>query len=244
MPHRREADLAEEWWEIAESGSHYFVVGLDLGKSQDFTALAVNQVFHAERRRWQRTRFEPTAGVVSTCDVMSSRFVALHRYPLGTPYPDVYRSVASVLHQLPARERPPELVVDKTGVGAPVVDAMREMGLKPVAVAITAGRVQNMVHDHDYTVPKALLASHLDIALQEERLKLTNGSPYSEALRTELRGFHAKIKANGNVSLEAWREGVHDDLVLAVALAVWRAENPPMQRIVMSYIDWLASWKG
>ncbi len=33
--------------------------------------------------------------------------------------------------------------------------------------------------------------------------------------------------ATGNESFEAWREGIHDDLVLAVAMAVRFGENPP-----------------
>ena len=31
------------------------------------------------------------------------------------------------------------LVVDQTGVGRPVVDLFREVGLKPIAVTLTAG---------------------------------------------------------------------------------------------------------
>jgi hypothetical protein len=31
--------------------------------------------------------------------------------------------------------------------------------------------------------------------------------------------------ATGNDSYEAWREGIHDDLVLSVALACWFAEQ-------------------
>lgn len=33
--------------------------------------------------------------------------------------------------------------------------------------------------------------------------------------------------SNGNESFGAWRESVHDDLVLSTAMAVWQAENRP-----------------
>ena len=72
--------------------------------------------------------------------VMRHRLVNVHRYPKGTPYPEIYHSVKQVLAQLPPRDRWPELVVDGTGVGAPVVDAMREIGMHPLAVVITGGR--------------------------------------------------------------------------------------------------------
>lgn len=132
-----------------------------------------------------------------------------------------------MMRQLPARERQPQLVVDKTGVGAPVVDAMRDLGMQPVGVNITGGRTVTMVSGEDFNVPKSLLASELDITLSEERLEITEQANASEALRMELQGFHAKIKTSGNESLEAWREGIHDDLVLSMALAVWRGENLP-----------------
>jgi hypothetical protein len=38
--------------------------------------------------------------------------------------------------------------------------------------------------------------------------------------------FKVKVNlATGHDSYEAWRESVHDDLVLAVALACWHGEN-------------------
>lgn len=33
--------------------------------------------------------------------------------------------------------------------------------------------------------------------------------------------MHAKITLSGRERFEAWHEGTHDDLVLALALAVW-----------------------
>ena len=45
-------------------------------------------------------------------------------------------------------------------------------------------------------------------------------------LKEELLNFKMKINvATGHDSYEAWREGEHDDLVLAAALAVWAADR-------------------
>ena len=44
------------------------------------------------------------------------------------------------------------------------------------------------------------------------------------ALVEELGSMEVKITESGKSQYAAWREGAHDDLVLAVALAVWRAK--------------------
>ena len=40
----------------------------------------------------------------------------------------------------------------------------------------------------------------------------------------ELEGFRLKVAAVPTGVVEVWREGPHDDLVLAVALAAWAGE--------------------
>jgi len=44
-------------------------------------------------------------------------------------------------------------------------------------------------------------------------------------LTRELLNFQVKINDLAHDSYGAWREGTHDDLVLAVALACWAAEQ-------------------
>ncbi|WP_419728224.1 hypothetical protein [Lichenicola sp.] len=133
-----------------------------------------------------------------------------------------------MLAQLPATDRIAELVVDGTGVGAPVVDAMREMDLHPIAVTITAGREVHVKSGNTVTVPKSVLASSLDITLAEDRFNITPSAIASAAFKAEHRGFDVKIKAGArNESMEAGREGIHDDLVLAAATEIWRGENLP-----------------
>jgi hypothetical protein len=46
-------------------------------------------------------------------------------------------------------------------------------------------------------------------------------------LRQELLGFEVRITSAGNDTYGAWREGTHDNLVLAVALACWYGEHAP-----------------
>jgi hypothetical protein len=51
-------------------------------------------------------------------------------------------------------------------------------------------------------------------------------------LRKELGTFTTKITTAGNENYEALRARDHDDLVLAVALALWRGENAIEYKIV------------
>lgn len=219
---------------ITEGHLDGYSIGLDLGKSQDFTAICVAEVSLCERQRWQRLQFEPLAQIVQRRVTWRYRIRNVHRYPRGTSYPDIARSVRNVMGQLPAAPVPPALFVDRTGVGAPVVDTMREMGLALVGVSITGGAKVNKPNPREANVPKSVLASALDIAFAEDRLELTSQATASEALKSELQGFRVKKTAHGNETMEAWREGIHDDLVLATALAVWGGEQrirprPPRQ---------------
>jgi hypothetical protein len=108
-----------------------FFVGLDLGQKQDFSAVAV--VERAEREKaWLSPEFR----------CMRVRY--LERLPLGTPYVKVVSRVGEIM-QHPALAGPlrqqGRLVVDATGVGAPVVEMLR--AIRPAclvtAVTITSG---------------------------------------------------------------------------------------------------------
>ncbi len=180
-----------------------FVMGLDLGQAQDFTALAI-----LERARNRSTPH-------------SLRY--LDRLPRNTPYPAQVRRVAELLGQEPLRGST-VLIVDATGVGRPVVDLLYREGLYPVAVTITGGEVET--YENGYRAPKRLLVTSAQVLLQQGRLKFAAELPLVGVLKQELLSFRVKIDAlTGHDSYGAWREGQHDDLVLALCLAAWWAEK-------------------
>jgi hypothetical protein len=74
-------------------------------------------------------------------------------------------------------------------------------------------------------VPKRDVASTIAVLLQTRRLRIARNLRESETLLRELLNFRVKISLSGHDSYEAWREQEHDDLVLAVGLAAWLAEN-------------------
>lgn len=222
-----QARYVEDRWAVEGEHSHCYVVGLDLGKMRDYTALVLNEVFIGTSKRYRRTEFERTASVVAEKRFIRHSLVNLFRYELGTTYPAIYSSVQAVMGQLPARDMPPQLVVDQTGVGGPVVDGLRDIGLRPIGVTITGGISVNRISHSTLTVPKSLLASALDAALGQDRLDIADSALASQQFRSELGAFRVKIRSSGTESYEADRERDHDDLVMAAALAVWHGENLP-----------------
>ncbi len=167
------------------------VIGADLGQAQDPTALAVAEVHKPE-----------------------IHVRHLERLPLGTPYPKVVERIADLVDKLPGAA----LVVDATGVGRAVLDQMRESGLEPIPVTITAGRFTSFDGDH-WRVPKQALLRPLVAATEGGWLKVAKDLPEAEALQVELQAFQRRITEQGNNTFEG--VGEHDDLVIAVALACW-----------------------
>ena len=110
------------------------------------------------------------------------------------------------------------------GLGRPVVDLFKKKQLYPKAITITGG--YDVIKDNgEYKVPKRDLVTNLQVVFQQEKLKIAEGLPEANTLVQELLNFKVKIKDNARESFEAWREGIHDDLVLAVALACWWGEK-------------------
>lgn len=76
-----------------------------------------------------------------------------------------------------------------------------------------------------WRVPKRDLVGVVQVLIQNQRLRIAAGLPEAEMLLRELEGFRVRISATGHDSYGAWRDGTHDDLVLAVALASWYGEH-------------------
>lgn len=141
----------------------------------------------------------------------------LERLPLGTPYPALVAHVGHLLARLPGAE----LVIDYTGVGRPVFDLFRFSGISPVGVLITSGATETGGGQF-CGVPKLNLVSRLQALLHEGKLKIHRDLAEADALVRELQDFRCEYTAAGHLTFNA-RSGKHDDLVLALAIAAWRA---------------------
>jgi hypothetical protein len=189
-----------------------FYLGLDLGQRHDPTAIAV--VERMERvRPWQGTEFH------------SLRVRHLERVPLGTPYPGVVARVREIT-QNDELAGNCALAVDGTGVGAPVVDMLRaaRLGCDISAVTITGGDRQHQ-KGSAWSVPKRDLLAVVQVLLERDELKLARGLRELGPLVRELTDVRATAGISGRVRLGADGCGEHDDLVIALALACWRAKR-------------------
>jgi hypothetical protein len=197
-----------------------YFVGLDLGPAQEFTAPAV----------LERPRVHPTDPPARRRPPYALRH--LRRFPLGTPYPAVVRAVRQLLNTPPL---PGAMVaVDQTGVGRAVVNLLAD-GLRDQArclfcpITLTADREDNLGQGSSMHVPKQEFVGTLQVLLQTRRLEVARALPDAPLLVKELENFRVKVPARPAEGPESWRDGPHDDLVLAVALAAWVGEQalPP-----------------
>ncbi len=194
-----------------------YLLGLDLGTSADFTALAVVE----------RTRAPDHENPLRTLRRYAVRHLV--RWPPKTNYHAIAAAVAALAKTSPLDRPPgPLLAVDQTGVGVAVVAMIRKAGIaaRLHPLCITAGGVVTPGEGGSVQVPKKELVGVLQLLLQSRRLAFSP-LPQRDLLVRELENFKDKSPAAGGESLEAWRERDHDDLVLAVALACWLGECTP-----------------
>jgi hypothetical protein len=186
-----------------------FYLGLDLGQASDFSALVVLETADAAPPRTYAGRH-------------------LQRWSLGTPYPTIASESAQLAAHIGRQTgRDVVLAIDATGVGRAVVDLLQREPMRRVQVwpiLITGG--DTVSRDGTFWhVPKRDLVGVVQVALQTSRLKIASALPEAHTLTGELANFQMKFSAAGHDMYGAWREGTHDDLVLALACALWCGEH-------------------
>lgn len=180
-----------------------FHLGLDLGQARDFSALAI---LERESERISSVRH-------------------LQRFPLGAAYAEIVDRTRGTLSRPHLRGWSP-LAVDATGVGRPVMDLFtaRPVGCRATAITIHAGDEVG-VGSNRFSVPKRDLVALLQVQLQRGRLKVASSLSAADLLMREMSDFRSSISETGHDSYGVWRTGGHDDLVLAVALALWHGNR-------------------
>jgi hypothetical protein len=118
------------------------------------------------------------------------------------------------------------LVVDSTGVGAPVVEMLRaaRLGCELTAVTITGGEKESQ-GQQGWNVPKQELIAGVQVLLEAGQLQIARGLAEVQALVKELMDVRAKGRESGRVRVGADGSGQHDDLVIALSLACWKARR-------------------
>ena len=205
-----------------------WVLGLDLGALVDPTALAV-----VERLRTGTGEWEIDGTKVSREKARDDLFLRyIERIPLKSSYLDVVGYIGGLLAK-PPFDGKGTLVLDRTGVGQPVLDHFHASGTKPISVYFTGGD-QTHQDGRDFRVPKSTLINNLIAKIDCGELTAAEGLPDREAFEDELQAFRRKTGVGGRVSYDA-QAGHHDDLLIAVALAVWWASRPRSQQRMIRY---------
>ena len=180
-----------------------YTLGLDLGQSIDPSAIAiVERYLYAD---------EPA--------VYSVRH--LERLPLGMDYPAQVAYIGELLRREPLSNEKTQLIIDHSGVGRPVFDIFVKAGLRPRGLVITAGQDAKRT-DTGWSVSKLQLISRLQAELHQGRLRISDKLTDAPALLRDLQDFRVSFSSTGNAIFGA-RVGKHDDLVLALAIAVWQS---------------------
>jgi terminase large subunit-like protein len=192
------------------------VLGIDLGQSNDPTAIVLLE--HPLQR-------DP---------VYELRYA--YRFPLGTSYLDLADRIALRVNSEPLGGRI-TVAIDATGVGQPVVDLLRPKlnQARCYAITITGG---TSVHGGGSTlsVPKRDLVTTVQLLLQQRRLRIAPGLADATTLIDELLAYRVTISEAGHDSYATHRERDHDDLVLALCLAAWTAENKAAPRPAGTFV--------
>jgi hypothetical protein len=216
------------------------IVGIDLGQQRDPTAITIVERGYVSRgalynaHYWYKGR-----EIYSAREPVKLEYHVRHleRPSLGTSYVAVVERIVELLKSLGDDEI--TLAVDTTGVGRPVADMLKarleewldeeeSARINAAWITITGGDSVTKVGEAGggLRVPKRDLASAPLVLMQGGQLKIAESLQLAPVLKRELLNFKVKINvATGHDSYEAWREGDHDDLVLAVAMACWVGER-------------------
>lgn len=173
-------------------------MGVDLGQLRDFTAIIIDE------------QGEEDSHLIRVID----------RPPLNTPYPEIIKRVQEIRDSIEELTgSAPTIYIDATGVGRPVVDEFEAKGVYVHPVTILAG--ESVTEEgRELHVGKLALVSRLDVLLSDGRIKWDGSTPLGKKLTNELHRFQLKLSKSGLLQFEA-EKSFHDDLVIALALAVF-----------------------
>ena len=174
---------------LPPQNGHYYTMGVDLAKVQDFTVIAI----------YDRTTNQ---------QVYQDRFQILEWPFQKKRIQEIAKYYNNAL-----------VTVDATGIGDPICDDLIRSG-----VAVNPFKITNQ--------SKKELIEKLSIWIEQGKMRFIR---MAETLY-EFDNFSYDISANGNIMYNA-REGFHDDVVIAHALAVWDLhELRPERQQVMTPI--------
>jgi hypothetical protein len=219
-------------------------IGVDLGQTVDFSAIAVVEVGERPSDRmykdWRTGKMVPVPEA-------TYRVQRLQRLDLGTAWVLIAARVVDVVASLWDWEKklrtagallpngpqlPWDIWADATGVGKPIMELIangleaeprtRRARLHPVKFyhgdEFRRGQLDDGTTD---ALGKAYLVSRLQSLAQAEPplLRLPPRDPEAQTMMQELKDYRIKVDTDANDRYGAFSTGAHDDLVTALGLA-------------------------
>lgn len=194
-----------------------YIVGVDLGRDTDPTAIVVGE---DEGVPVGITKQDGGGGFLEEKAINRFlRVVYIEQIPLKTNYIDIARRLAAITnHSLLAMRA--EMYIDATGVGRAVMDILRNEQIKATGITITSGATESVIGDR-LAVPKVAIIDSAISLLHQGRISFAGGLDFADVMAMQLQQFKMKRRDNGGVSYENSTDAVHDDLVIALGLVSW-----------------------
>ncbi len=190
-----------------------FYIGFDLGQKATPSAVVILELV----RGTTQSRDPVTFQWISETHLI---FRKIERFPLNTPYDSLAQLLNRMVRDL-GDPRDITMIVDATGCGQPFLEILRRQDMKVLisAVSITASGPGSFSHGIERVSKKALMAN-ANYALMSKCLSGEPGMSGLKALREEMEAYRIRTSRAGH---DSFRSGQSDDLVMAYALAVWKA---------------------
>lgn len=188
----------------------YYIISLDPAQLNDYSALAVLECSELDN---------------------TYRLVSLARRQ-HQPYTEIVAWAKKVFlnpkfNDIKDVSTRPIFVLDVGGVGRAIKDMLTAEGIQSVGIQLTGGESVSRNGD-TYHVSKSFVIGKFLAAWDEGRVKVPSNASFWPLFEKELKAFRGEMSAMGRAKFEA-AQGEHDDLVMAVAQAVWYGEQNPVE---------------
>lgn len=206
-----------------------FIFAVDLGQVNDYTALIILERHQEVTTTQVCTVKDPSLAsgkdwkpkITFQDAIYHCRYIERMR---NLSYPVMIERVRRVIENPEIGGRY-KLVLDQTGVGRPVYDLFKLSGMDIFGISITGGNADRIISRSEAHVAKTNLVGITQVVSQADppRLKYAADLADLDLLRNEIANFKVTLSKNAN-ELFSVREGLHDDLILALSLGLWFGE--------------------
>jgi hypothetical protein len=192
-----------------------FYLGFDVGQRASHSAVVALEIVRGATAQRDPVTF-------AWRQQTQVRICKIERFPLNIPYDVMIGRLNRIARDL-AEPRHVTVLVDATGCGQPFVDILKQhhLGVLVTPIGITSTGTGSYSNGIERVSKKAPLAA-ANYVMMSQSLVAEPGMAGLAELREEMESFRVHTSRSGN---DGFRSGQKDDLVMAFALAAWRARQ-------------------